>query len=50
MNKISAEIKELEAKNDLNELGSYLTRLAKTDKNPIRYESEFKKHLYSNDW
>lgn len=50
MNKILAEIKDLESKNDADELGGYLTNLVKHAKNPLRFEKEFNKHLYSKDW
>ncbi|MEM1339877.1 MAG: hypothetical protein AAF634_08085 [Bacteroidota bacterium] len=50
MNKIIAEIRELESQNNTDELGGYLTNLVKSEKNPQHYENEFKKHLNSDNW
>ena len=50
MNKILTEIKDLESKNNPDELGGYLTNLVKHGKNPLQYEKEFNKHLSSSDW
>lgn len=50
MNKIITEIRELEILNDPDALGGYLTNLAKHGRYPVKFEDEFKKHLFSNDW
>ncbi|MEM8507767.1 MAG: HEAT repeat domain-containing protein [Bacteroidota bacterium] len=50
MNRIIAEIRELESQNNTDELGGYLTNLVKSEKNPQHYENEFKKHLNSDNW
>ena len=50
MKKILAEIRKLEEEKKFDELGSYLTNLAKHGKDPIQYENEFNKHFNSPDW
>lgn len=50
MDKVVQEIRTLEKNGDLDELGGYLTKLAKSDQNALRYEGEFAKHLQSDNW
>jgi hypothetical protein len=50
MDKVLQEIRALEKDGDPDELGGYLAKLVKNDKNAFRYEGEFLKHLHSDNW